>query len=345
MLGVLGLVVAACDMVQQINTDAYRDYHQTRWQAAVDAYAHYRADYEPPAEPPMPVVCQERVHPLYGEIVAAGHREHEAWQTALAQSETSLEFAAEMLEVLVGRDVVNIEKLAPQIDDYAQQQESALGRWQQMRQQVADGVAELKAAWDEVWPKQDLDFDLMTAAAQVRQREVPALTDVRAAALELYYHTEYTRLAIVYLSYEAEPSPIPKAHVPEGCEALSEALNRLEAGLLVRYSMDEAIERDVERVQQLALVDLSKTPWDQIRVPKGRYTEARVAATIARLKLLKYVDTLAVSALDVILREVDLQWQLVWPENELDTNVFSYAGLPQAPQPLPDPLKEMTFRK
>jgi hypothetical protein len=158
---------------------------------------------------------------------------------------------------------------------------------------------------------------------------------------------------MIYLAYEPAVPPNPQSHVPKDCVELSWALRRLEAALLVRYSMDQAIEADVQRIQELARVDLSETPWDEIRIPQGRYARPRVTASIARLKLLKRLDALLMDCLDVIVRDVDLRWREVWPQHELETNIFAFAGLshqkelpPDALTDLPDdPLDDLTFRQ
>jgi hypothetical protein len=78
-----------------------------------------------------------------------------------------------------------------------------------------------------------------------------------------------------------------------------------------------------------------------------------VTASIARLKLLKRLDALLMECLDVIVRDVDLHWREVWPQHELETNIFAFAGLShQAELPrdaitdMPDdPLVDFTFRR
>jgi|GEM_PF-4885700 len=345
--GALLLIMAAagCQFFDDVNADAYRQWHSACWPATVEAYVMDRPELTLPAEPPMPRVCAETVAPAYGAIITAAAEERRARRSLHLQSATALQFVAEMLDVLVGRDTLSIEQLAPQIDTYVEEHAVLRTHWQERREDVAAAVLALEQAWSEVWPRQDLRFDLAGDAAQLEAGLVVPPNDVRTIALRQYHANEYARLAMVYLDYEPAAMPSPESHVPEGCDELAKALERLEAALLVRYSMDQAIETDVERVAELARVDLSRTPWDEIRIPQGRYARPRVTASIARLRLLKYLDTLLMDCLDIAVYEVDLAWREVWPEHDLETNVFAFAGLTELHEWPPDPLAEMTFRQ
>jgi len=342
-----------CRYFEDINAEAYREYHSACWQTVVEAYARQQDDVTLPADPPAPRLCEARVVPAYHGILQAAAAERAAWRKLRGQSQTALEFIAEMLEVLASRDVQNIEHLAPQIDEHVAAHEALREEWRSSRAEIGQAVNELKAAWQEVWPQNDFQLDLSADAARLRDKLHPPPTATRREALEHYHNNEYARLAMIYLDYKPSEMPNPESHVPQGCEELSWALKRLEAALLVRYSMDRAIEADVERIQELSRVDLSATPWDEIRLPEGRYARPRVTASIARLKLLKYLDTLLMNCLDVIVRDVDLHWREVWPQHELETNIFAFAGLsrltelPQdALSELPDdPLAKFTFRE
>lgn len=341
----LTALATGCQLFDDINADAYRQWHDACWLATVEAYVTDRPELVLPAEPPMPRVCAETVAPAYGAIITAAEEERRARRSLHLQSATALQFVAEMLDVLVGRDTLSIEQLAPQIDTYVEEHEVLREHWQERREQVAAAVLALEQAWTEVWPRQDLSFDLAGDAALLEARLIVPPNDVRTIALRQYHGNEYARLAMVYLDYEPATIPSPESHVPEGCDELARALERLEAALLVRYSMDQAIETDVERVAELARVDLSRTPWDEIRIPKGRYARPRVTASIARLRLLKYLDTLLMDCLDIAVFEVDLAWREVWPEHDLETNVFAFAGLTELHAWPSDPLADMTFRQ
>lgn len=354
-VGVLGLLalLTGCQYFEDVNLKAYREFHAACWAATVDAYASQQAEVILPSNPPAPRMCEGRIVSAYHGIAAAAQAERDSWRHLRSQSQTSLQFVAEMLEVLSSRDTLNIEHLAPQIETFAEQHQKERENWRNSRNGISVAVIELESAWSELWPQQDLSFNL-TADAQARYNVLyPPPGAVRTEALTQYYSNEYARLAMIYLDFEPAQPPNPKSHVPDGCDELSWALKRLEAALLVRYSMDQAIEADVKRIQELAMVDLSQTPWDEISIPQGRYARPRVAASIARLKLLKHLDALLMNCLDVIVRDVDLHWRKVWPQNQLETNIFAYAGLShqvELPQnsltDLPeDPLADLTFRR
>jgi len=353
LLAALAAFCAGCRYFENINAQTYREYHAACWQAVVEACLRQQDDVTLPADPPAPRLCEDRVVPAYHGIIIAAAAERESWRKLRGQSQTALEFIAEMLEVLASRDVLNIEHLAPQIDEHMADHDALREEWRASRAGIGEAGSELQAAWQEVWPDNGFQFDLSTDAAALRNKLQPPPTAVRREALEHYYDNEYARLAMIYLDYEPSELPNPESHVPQGCEELSWALKRLEAALLVRYSMDRAIEADVGRIQELSRVDLSATPWDEIRIPEGRYARPRVTASIARLKLLKYLDTLLMNCLDVIVRDVDLHWRAVWPQHELETNIFAFAGLSQqtelpqdALSDLPDdPLAKFTFRE
>jgi hypothetical protein len=338
-------LLATCDWLESIDTQAYRDYHASRWQAVVEAYVHEQPSVVMPAEPAIPRVCADTVDPAYYAIIDSAQAKHGAWLALRDQSESTVQFAAEMLSVLANRNTVSIELMTPQIDVYATEHEVLRQDWQDARQGIADAVGRLDTQWDTVWPGHDFGFDLLTDADQAKATLKPPPNDIRAKALTHYHDNEYSRLALIYLDYEPEVEPNPVSHVPKDCGELAAALARLEAALLVRFSMDEAIRADVDRVQDLALVDLSRTPWEEIKVPSGRYARPRVTASIARLKLLKYLDSLLTSCLDVLVHDVELEWQRVWPTHKLTVNIFSFAGLTEVSGLPDDPLVDLTFRE
>lgn len=339
------LLLAGCDLISRIDTRAYLNYHASRWSAVVEAYVLEQPTVSMSDDPPAPRVCTPRVEPAYKRIVTEAHSVGEEWAKLSDQSRLAVQFTSEMLDVLVSRDTFNIEKLAPQIDDYVGEHARLHTRWHEQREAVAAAVTELDAAWTEVWPEHECELDLPADAARARVRLCPSPLKARADALAHYHENEYNRLAMIYLDYQPVAVPNPVSHVPADCDELSMALRHLEAGLLVRYSMDQAIERDVDRVVELARVDLSETPWENIRIPKGRYARPRVTAAIARLKLLKYLDSLLTGSLDVLVGDVELQWRRVWPNHRLETNIFAFAGLTPVSELPPDPLDDHTFRR
>lgn len=328
LLFVVCAALGACQYAQNLNRHAYQQYHGSRWRAATLACAG-QAEYAEPGSPATPRLVDARgIDDLYAALPGLCTEQRSEFSELLQRSEVSTQFVAEMLNVLSNRDTTHIEHLAAQIDDYFAEQEAALSEWRDAFASLADAVEHLEAEWEEVWPDNKLDFDLAAALARLRAERVPELTEVRRTALARYHDNEYNRQAMIYLDYDpGEFDVLPKSHVPEGCDALAGALRRQEAGLLVRYSLDQAIGNDVDLVQRLALVDLSQTPWEDVTVPRGRYAEPRVAAAIARLKLLKYIDELLSASLDVFLFDVNEEWEEVWPGHQLETNIFSFAGL------------------
>ncbi len=327
---IAGLALTACQYATHINQDAYRLYHESRWNEAVLACIESRK-YKEPESPATPRIALDNgIEGLYASIPELYASERRKFAALADRSELSTEFVADMLSVLNNRDTTNIEHLAEQIEEYFKGQEAARAGWQSAHAALDGAMESLRSGWAGVWADNDLKFDFEGTMRELRLAHVPELSEVRVKALQRYYDNEYSRQAMIYLDYDpGEFNVIPKSHVPEGCDELSSALNRQEAGLLVRYSLDQAISNDVALVQKLALVDLSKTPWEDVKVPKGRYAEPRVAAAIARLKLLKYIDELLSSSLDVFLYDVDEKWGEIWPGNTLETNIFGFAGLPR----------------
>lgn len=340
-----GALLAGCDLVERIDAQAYRDYHASRWQATVDAFVREQATLRLPVEPPTPRVCADEMEAGYRRIVVQAEQSRTDWAVLDRSSRIAVQFVAEMLDVLVSRDTVQIEKLAPQIDRYVAEHAENRRIWSGQREAIARSESELHNKWAKVWPANDLDFDLAADAAALRSVVHDAPSDTRSAALSHYHENEYNRLAMIYLDFSPEVTPNPQSHVPAGCDGLSDALSHLEAGLMVRYSMDRAIEQNVTRIQELALVDLSQTPWEDIRIPQGRYARPRVTASIARLKLLKYLDTLLTDCLDVLVCDVEIHWRRVWPGHGLETSIFGYAGLPTTGELATGTLTDFTFRQ
>jgi len=331
LLSVACIALSACQYAENVNREAYLQYHGSRWRAATLACVE-STDYTAPASPLTPRLAASRgIDDLYAAVPGLYAQRRTAFSELVQRSEMSTQFVAEMLNVLSNRDTTHIENLASQIDDNFAKQEAARANWNSEYAALAEAVEHLEAEWDAVWPGNNLQFDFEQALADLRAERVPEPSDVRQTALIRYHDNEYNRQAMIYLDYDpGEFEVLPKSHVPEGCDALAAALRRQEAGLLVRYSLDQAIGNDVDLVQRLALVDLSQTPWEDVTVPRGRYAEPRVAAAIARLKLLKYIDELLSASLDVFLHDVDLEWAKVWPGHQLETNIFSFAGLPRS---------------
>jgi len=323
---------ASCNLTAKLNRQAYVEYHDASWDALAEfCLEQEETNLHPLANLSAPrLVEQSGIPPLYRRIGEASRASGGSWQALVTRSEITVAFIAELLGVLGSRDVISIETLAPQIEDFGTKQEQAQQAWEKDMARLDGALAELSQAWDILLPEHGFSFDLKQAVDELRIERQGPPHPVREDALRHYHDNEYARLAMTYLGYKPPGElPNPKSHIPQDCESLAASLNRLEAALLLRYSLDLAIEKDVDRVQELARVDLSQTPWEDIKVPRGKYAESLVSASIARLKLLKQVDAMLTSCLDVLVDDVDREWEKVWPGNTLETNIFSFAGLPR----------------
>lgn len=321
--------VCACDYVSSVNNQANQAYHASRWQAVVQACVSGEA-YQAPTEPPVPRVCQGTVDVAYPMVAARFNAAKSAWEELVDQAKFDLAFVAEMLGVLENRNTISIEQLAPQITSFIEQTDTLEADWRDTLEQTQLALDNLQAAWETVWPGNDLQFGLEQQIASQRASIIGEVSGVRKDALEHYHQNEFSRMAEKYLGFEpGDYQPQPESHVPQGGAGVEEAHFALDTALLVRYGLDVAIEQDLELISRLTKVDLSSQSWDDIKVPKGRYGEKRVSAAIARLKLLKYLDTLATDSLGIVIREVGLEWENVWPGHSLETNIFAYAGIPK----------------
>ena len=143
----LAALLTGCQYFEDINAQAFRAYHAVCWQETVNAYASRKDDVVLPTEPPTPRMCEERIVPAYHGIPAAAEAERESWRHVRSQSQTSLQFVAEMLEVLASRDVLNIEHLAPQIDTYVEEHQAQRDEWRTNWAGIMKSVNELNSAW------------------------------------------------------------------------------------------------------------------------------------------------------------------------------------------------------
>lgn len=335
-------LVPGCSWVEQMNQSAYRRYHENRWRALAAAVAAGEAELKLPANPQPPLVCGEGLDEAYAAIAALGAQEQQAWQDLLTQCGISLGHCSQLLDVLAARDVARIGLLSAELPQVTAAQQRTLGNWHGRQDAIVQRLDWLRTQWAAAWPQQDLDFDLDAAVRQARLAAVKPPSAQQQALLEHYYQNEYARLAMVYLDYQPPTLPDPHLAVPAGCAEVAAALKRLEAALLVRFNLDEAIEMDVQKVYEAlqagARPDAAPPvlDWSEAGQADGKhYLDQRMAISVARLKLLKYMDHLATACLDVYLRDVDLQWHALWPQIPLDTNILSFAGLPDKSQPAP----------
>lgn len=325
----LALGASACDYISDINNQAYRAYHSSRWQATTRSCVSGEP-YQAPAEPPVPRVCSPTVDNNYPVVALQYNSIALAWDRLVLQAEDNLAFSTEILEGLESRNTTSIEQLAPQISSYLENTSKIEADWRVTLEESAHAQKNLQAAWEEAWADNDLQFDLEQQVISKRLELANKTGELREETLAHYHQNEFSRMAESYLGFEIVGYEVPtESHLPGDCGEVAEAHRALNDALLIRYGIDKAIEQDMELISRLAKVDLSSQSWEDIQMRKGRYGEKRVSAAIARLKLLKYLDTLATDSLGIIIREVGLAWGEVWPGHTLETNIFEFAGVPK----------------
>ncbi len=69
---------------------------------------------------------------------------------------------------------------------------------------------------------------------------------------------------------------------------------------------------------------------DQRRA-SSKYRIPRVAVAQARLALFSRVDALLSPAEDVMQTAVTREWLALWPDCDVETNIYAYGGLPEKP--------------
>ena len=344
------LLVASCDQLQRSaakpggifgpSEKTLREYHESRWQAVVEACAEGRDSVSLPADPPVPGALQKlMLEEAYSALAENRSSEELSWQALIKQSDLSLRFIAEMLDVLERNDADSISQLAPQIDDFTARQDSAGADWRGLRQNLRGRLDTVRSIWDEHWPDNGLDLDLLADVERIQGERLGRLSPERIAALTHYHDNEFARLARDYLGFEpGEDEEISaQAHVPEGCADLSTAIKGMEAALVLRFALDSAIVRDMDVVNQYVPGGISGTPLSKLSIPDVRYGGHRARLAVARLQLYKLLDGLLTEVLDVMIYDVNREWQLVWPGNELENNIFAFAGVQQAVPRLEDP--------
>ncbi|MCB1186120.1 hypothetical protein KDL29_03045 [bacterium] len=317
-----------------------REYHDSRWQAVVNAVAEGSDEVVLPDEPEVPKALEKlNLEQGYQALAANRTSEELSWQALIEQSDLSMRFSAEVLDVLERNDADSISQIVPQIDDYASQQETAMSDWRALRSQLRGSLDSLQQDWDSAWPDNEFDFDLLAQVERIQADQLGRLSPERIAALTHYHDNEFSRLATDYLEYEpAEAEEISAvAHVPADCEGISDATRRLEAALIVRHALDSAIVRDRELVESYVPGVLGKGPISNVSIPDTRYGSHRARLAVARLELYSMLDGLVTDVLDVMIYDVNREWTLAWPGNELENNIFAYAGVQQTVPRLEDP--------
>lgn len=348
------LLISSCDQLQRAvhkpggvfgpSESTLRAYHDSRWQAVVTACAEGEDAVLLPAEPAVPAALLKlRLEESYAALAENRSSEEINWTALIEQSDLSLRFIAEMLDVLERNDADSISTLVPQIDDFTLRQNGALEDWRTLRQELRGKLDALQESWDDCWPDNGLDFDLLADVERVRGEELGSLSPERIAALTHFHDNEFARLSRDYLGFAPGEMEIsPQAHVPQDCQGISSACAGLEAALVMRFALDTAIMRDMELVDSYVPGGIAGKALHQLDIPENRYGAHRARLAVARLQLYKLLDGLLTGVLDVMIYDLSRQWQLVWPGNELENNIFAYAGVSTAPSHLADPYVEGT---
>ncbi|MEZ5337205.1 MAG: hypothetical protein R3F46_02985 [bacterium] len=345
------LLTASCEQLQRSasrpggifgpSEKVLREYHDSRWQAVVDAVASGDDGVVLPAEPAVPKALEKlALEEAYEALAANRTSEEERWKALIEQSDLSMRFIAEMLDVLERNDPQSISELAPQMEAFLAGQEGAMADWRELRSLLRSRLDELQSSWDSAWAANEFDLDLLAQVERIQADKLGRLSPERTAALTHYHDNEFARLSRDYLDWQppADGEEIsPVAHVPEDCEGVKLALRGLEAALVLRHALDTAIVRDTAVLEEFLPGGLGTGPLGELQIPDNRYGSHRARLAVARLELYRMLDGLLTDVLDVMIYDVNREWTLVWPGNGLENNIFAYAGVAQLPPRLEDP--------
>ena len=325
-LAVLTLLLLpnGCSMfgVSEAELDAY---HSSRWEAILAA-EHGDTAVLLPGSPALPAEEYAEIEALYAALLNDIRVVQTKDAELLKQSELSIELCAEMIDALVSRNVGSVGKLAPNVEEYRLAQEGAQRAAQAAAASKAETLTALEDKWDALHRRNEFVFDLHAAAGEADRQTKEEVDELRREALEHYHNNEYNRLAETYLGYVPAVKPLPKSHIPQHCQDLAYSLRVLEAALLVRYSIDKAISGDVEIVQKYAAGSGGRIDWKELTLPRDPYSRGRVETAMARLKLLKILDSILSQAQPPISAEVARQWHLIWPAHSLETDIYRYVA-------------------
>ncbi|MCC7478816.1 hypothetical protein IT575_10205 [bacterium] len=205
-----------------------------------------------------------------------------------------------------------------------------------------------------------------------RRAAAQALEQEHIAALLKYHESLYGRLAGLYLGRETAAAKADAPAAPDFAAPLAEALAPLEDYLQLRFSLDEGIEAELSRFADLtgfSVEELLELPpqaqaagdksglsrrqlWEKLRAGKLPSLEGRkdrnlrghrkdaVEISLARLEYYRQLDELLTRAISVQQREIQRQWEIVWPNPAVEMDIFEYARtLPEAqeaPEVAPD---------
>ena len=337
------------DYLDSANRRAWTAYHESRWQAVLDACVT-ATQYTVPAQPVAPRQCAA-IEQRYRTVAEAWAVRQAQLHTLASQSAVETVYLAQLLDVLETRDRQRLSGLASQLPLHESRllgfQDTLTESLEEQRRAVKD----LQQAWETVWPVatgQQLDFDLAEGVQRTRKNQ-PAPEEALLRELTEYYRQHYARLAMVYLDYTPGFTPLPAEQCPPppGCEEIAAALEAYEAGLRVHYDLNTALEADLSRLSDLAGFDPEHEPWAALTLPKKGWQQQRTEAALARLKLLGRANGLLTGCLELQQAWLGETWLRRWPSCPRELNLFEYADWDAAPAPAPVPMagwRELTFR-
>lgn len=332
--------LAGCAFSRQLDEQAYREYHASRMQAVALVIWSRDATLQWPAVPPTPLACEEQTERTYRQLAATGAKQNAAWQLVLNQAGETIDLLDRVVTALVGRDVPRIQRLAPELIEHRKTLQALRSRHDACQRELSAQLQTLRQAWMRVWPGQDLDFDLDRELGAVKAAAHGTVATGDLAALQHYYDSVYTRLAMTYLGAQPSAEPDPEPLLPAGAEGVDFALQRLENALRVRFDLEQALALDAAELDEIAQAGLFPKDWRANPPDPVSISKQRAGAALARLKLLKLSAALQNSCQAVIQREVDWQWRQAWPGITGATYIVAYAdamGLQARAKPAADP--------
>ncbi len=335
---------AGCLFSQQLDEQAYREYHASRMRSV--ATALWTRDFAPqwPDSPPTPLTCREQTERTYRQLVATGLKQDAAWQALMVQTGNTLDLLDREVTALVGRDVPRIKRLAPELLEHSAKLQSLQDTHSSCQLELEAQLQALRAAWTRVWPEQDLEFDLRRELRAVQsglQGTVPA---GEQPGLLHYHDSVYTRLAMTYLGLQPGVEPDPEPRLPMGAAGVERALQRLEDALRTRYDLEQAIALDVAELDEIAGAGLFPKDWREHPPDPVAIGKQRAGAGLARLKLLKLCAALQEICQAVLQQEAEWQWRQAWPGMTVESDIMVFANLAPVPPAGQAGYSSFTFR-
>jgi hypothetical protein len=326
-------VLVGCESLLRPSPEAARAWHAAQMAALADAWVAGQDSFVPPDTPPQPWGIGSAIPQAYQAVLACRSAEEEAWQALVDDSMQQANYCVELLAALYARQVSGIEKLSSEWEVRHQNIRSLLEDYAQRQAQTQVALDRLKQAWTQRWEEQDLDFDLSTAKRDSHRRRAQQ-DAARISQLRNFHEQSYSRLQLRYLEWAAPlaTSPAVSAHEagrvavtePGGIRELRDALHALESALIARDALERQVAVDVEIHRRYA-----GTGQTGRTITSQRYREPRLAVAQARLAMFSRINQLLSAVEDVLQTHVTRQWQVIWPDCDVETNIYAWAGLPR----------------